>query len=247
MAINHTQAIVLKSFDYRETSKIVRFYTRDHGKVSGVLKGLRRDPKKFGSSVDQFSVNDIVYYEYRNSDLHLVSQCDMRGFFGPIREDIKRMNAAMYILELVDKIMPAEAANQAVYELMLRYLDSLQRARDINKLVYMFQIKVLSLSGFRPHLDSCVQTAQPIHGQARFSMKLGGLIAPGVRIKDDQAVPINPGTIASMLHIEQHDWDYCLRLALPKAIAEELRYILNHFLVFHLEKHIKSTRFLQPI
>ena len=69
-----TQVIVLKSFDFRETSRIETFFTKDHGKLKGILKGIRKDHRKFGSSVDKFSVNDIVYYHHRNSDVHLVSQ-----------------------------------------------------------------------------------------------------------------------------------------------------------------------------
>ena len=76
-----TEGIVLKTFDFRETSRIATFFTRDFGKVKGVLKGIRKDPKKFGSSIEKFSVNDIVYYQYRNNDIHLVSHCDMKDIF----------------------------------------------------------------------------------------------------------------------------------------------------------------------
>src|SRR3989338_2370005 len=62
-----TEAIVLKSFAFRETSRIATFFTKDYGKVKGVLKGIRSNPRKFGSYLDKFSVNDIVYYQYRRS------------------------------------------------------------------------------------------------------------------------------------------------------------------------------------
>jgi len=89
--ILQTEAIVLKTMDFRETSRIATFFTKDYGKVKGVLKGIRKDHKKFGSNVDKFSVNDIVYYQYRNSDLHLISQCDLRNYFFPIRQDLKKV------------------------------------------------------------------------------------------------------------------------------------------------------------
>src|SRR4029077_16102831 len=91
-----TEGIVLKTFDFRETSRIAAFFTRDFGKVKGVLKGIRRDPGKFGSSVEKFSLNDIVYYQYRNSDIHLVSHCDMKDFYAGLRGDLGRMTAAAY-------------------------------------------------------------------------------------------------------------------------------------------------------
>jgi DNA repair protein RecO (recombination protein O) len=85
-----TEGIVLKTVDLRETSCIATFLTRDFGKVKGVLKGIRKDPKKFGSSVEKFSVNDIIYYQYRDSDLHLVSHCDMKDFFSGLRRQLCR-------------------------------------------------------------------------------------------------------------------------------------------------------------
>ena len=100
-----TEGFVLKTFDLRETSRIAIFFTKEYGKVSGVLKGIRKDHKKFGSSIDRFSLNDFVYYQYRNSDLHLISQCDLKNYYYPIRQDLKKSLAASYILELVNMIM----------------------------------------------------------------------------------------------------------------------------------------------
>src|ERR1043166_3937771 len=136
--IAKTEGIVLKSFDFRETSRIATFLTRDFGKVKGVLKGIRKDPRKFSSSVDRFSVNDIVYYQYRNSDIHLVSQCDMKVFFNGLRQDLKRMTAASYASELLDALVVSEEENASIYELMQNYLQSLQTVQDVNKLVHIF-------------------------------------------------------------------------------------------------------------
>ena len=239
-----SEAIVLKSFDFRETSRIVTFFTKNYGKVKGILKGIRKDHRKFGSQVDKFSVNDIVYYQHRNSDLHLVSQCDLRVFFFEIRKDLKKTMAASYILELVDAIMPKEEDNPKVYQLMLDYLNTLETIPDVDKLVHIFQIKILRLSGFRPHIDSCVQCRREIHGKARFSLKSGGLICPQCPHSETSFTIISKGTIASLLHIEQDDWGRSLRLGLTQPVKKELKYLLNNFLVYHLERRIKTAQYL---
>ena len=63
MAIIKTEAIVLKTFDFRETSLIAHFFTKDHGRVNGILKGIRKDPRKFASTLEPFSSNEIVFYQ----------------------------------------------------------------------------------------------------------------------------------------------------------------------------------------
>jgi len=239
-----TEGIVLKTFDLRETSRIAVFFTRDHGKLKGVLKGIRKDHRKFGSSVDKFSVNDIVYYHHANSDLHLVGQCDLKSFFFPIRQDIRRAMAANYMTELVNIIMPPEEENREVYALMLDYLISLQDTPDIDKLVHIFQIKILLLSGFRPHIDSCLVCDRQIKNKARFSHQMGGLICLECKLSDASAHVISRGAVASILHIERNKWEQCLRLGLSNPIKKELKFILNNFLVFHLERPLKTTRYL---
>ncbi|MDE1921498.1 MAG: DNA repair protein RecO [Candidatus Omnitrophica bacterium] len=239
-----TEAIVLKSFDFRETSRIAVFFTRDFGKVKGLLKGIRKDPRKFGSSVEKFSLNDIVYYQYRNSEIHLVGQCDMKDFFTGLRGDLARMTAASYASELIDTLMPAEEKNAEIYHLMRAFLKSLQTVKDVGKLVHTFQIKVLSLSGFKPHLESCVSCNKEVEHSPRFSLRLGGLLCGACADCAGEARPISSGAVASIMHIQKNDWEKAERLGMAPFIKNELKYVLEHFLVFHLERHLRSTRFL---
>lgn len=244
-----TEAIVLKSFDFRETSRIATFFTKEFGKVKGVLKGARKDPRKFGSSVDNFSLNDIVYYRYRNSDIHLVSQCDMKDFFSGLRDNLERMTAASYTSELVDALIVPEEKNLEIYHLMQAFLRRLQTEDDIARLVCTFQIQALSFSGFKPHLEDCISCSRKVNAQPCFSLNLGGLVCgqcrrgPG-RGETGEVTPISLGAVASILHIQNNGWDASMRMRMTPVVRKELKYVLNHFLAFHLERHLRSTRFL---
>ncbi len=240
-----TEGIVLKAFDLRETSRIAVFFTKNYGKVSGVLKGIRKDHKKFGSSVDRFSVNDIVYYQYRNSDLHLISHCDLKSFFYPVRQDLKKSLAASYILELVNLLMPVEEKNEDIYQLMIDFLSSLESTTDVSLLVHFFQIKVLSASGFKPHLDTCLKCRKEIVEHARFSLKEGGLVCLACAPSDVTLEPISPAAVSSIIYAEKNDWSTCLRLRMDESVKKELKYVLNNFLVFHLGREVKSVKYLR--
>lgn len=243
--IPKTEGIVLKSFDFRETSRIATFFTKDYGKITGILKGIRKDHKKFGSTIDRFSVNYLVYYHYTRSEIHLVSQCDLKSYFYPIRQDYKRNLAANYSTELVDLIVPPEMPNEDIYQLLLDYLETLQEVKDIDKLVNIFQIKVLLYSGFSPHLDACIKCGKKVVARARFSMISGGLICANCPTTETNYSMISKGTIATILHIERSRWDKSIRIAFTKTVRKELKYILNNFLIYHLERKIKSAKYLQ--
>jgi len=247
MSIHKTEAIVLSRYDVRETSVITNFFTRDFGKISGILKGFRSDPGKFASSLQLFSHNEIIFYRKRNSAVHLVSQCDIRDNFDGIRLDMIKMGMSSYMMELLGAVMPLEDKNEEVFDLSLACLNELKSAYNSDKIATIFKIKMLALSGFKPHFDSCVSCQGRILGASKFSLSLGGLLCPSCFAKDTSSRSIFRGTVATILHIEKNDFKSNLNLGLNPQIKKELDIILNAFLNFHLEKELKSQRVLDKL
>lgn len=247
MPIQKTEAIVLKKTDFRETSLIVNFYTRDFGKLSGLLKGIRKEPTKFASNLEPFSDNEIIFYEKRVSSLHLVSQCDLKDNFNLIRQNITKIGAANLIIELLNLIMPAEDKNEDIFDLALVSLKELETTPDPDKVMLIFKIKMLALSGFKPHFDSCIFCQNKINGVARFSLALGGLLCLRCQKKDSASRQIFRGTIATVLHIEKNDFKNNLNIGMNPQIKKELVSILNAFLNFHLERELKSQKVLNKL
>jgi len=247
MSIHKTEALVLRKRDFRETSIIVDFYTRDFGKLSGILKGIRQEPGKFASTLEPFSFNEIIFYQKRNSALHLISQADIRDSFNPIRQNITKTGISSYMMELISAVMAAEDKNEAIFDLALTCLKELEISNNPDKIITIFKIKILSLSGFKPHFDSCVSCADKIMGQSKFSLILGGLLCPRCFSKDVSGRSIFRGTVASILHIERNDFRNNLNLGMNPQIKRELEIILNSFLNFHLEKELKSQKVLNKL
>lgn len=244
MSIHKTEAIVIKTFDFRETSIIAEFFTRDFGRLKGILKGIRTDHKKFGSTLEPFSYNEIVFYQSRNSEIHLVSQCDLRDNFLNVRADLKKIHLASFLVELVSALLALEDKNEEVFDIMLSSLNDLSGTMDPEKIINIAQIKLLRLSGFKPHFDSCVLCDNEIGGEAKFSSRFGGLLCPKCAYRDSNIHSVLKGTIASIKHIEESEWPDTLRLSLSSPIKSELRNMLDRFLTFHLEKRLKTVRFL---
>jgi len=248
MAIIKTEALVLKRYDLRETSLLVNFYTLDHGKITGEMKGIRDDPKKFASAVELFSCNDIIFYQKRNSSVHLVSQCDLKENFQQIRQNVYKITAASAIIELIDNIMPQEDKNCEIFALAKEALSELAVADFADKILTIFKIKILSLSGFKPHLDCCVSCqGNAWSGQTKFSLHLGGLLCQKCHPKDSISRIIFRGTIATILHIEKNTFKENLKLGMNPQIKRELELVLNSFLNYHLGKELKSDRTMQKL
>jgi len=247
MSIHKTEALILNKYDLRETSVLANFYTRDFGKLTGELKGIREEPDKFASNLEIFSHNEIIFYKKRNSSVHLVSQADKCNNFEGIRQSVTKVGMASYMMELIACVMAQEDRNTDVFDLSLSCLHELESAFNPEKVMTIFKIKMLALSGFKPHFDSCVSCGERIMEQSKFSLVLGGLLCPKCCAKDLSSRQIFRGTIATILHIEKNDLKNNLNLGMNPQIKKELELILNAFLTFHLERELKSQKVLNKL
>jgi DNA repair protein RecO (recombination protein O) len=247
MSIHKTEAIVLRKRDFRETSLIAEFYSKDYGKFSGVLKGIRAKPGKFGSTVEPFSHTEVVFYRSRSHDLHLVGQCDTRDNFDAVRSDMIKSIIGGYMMDMLNALMMTEDKNEQIFSFSLECLRELSRAPNPHKIETIYKIKMLSLSGFKPHFDSCVSCSSRISRSARFSVSRGGLLCGRCCLKDASARLLFQGTIASILYLQRSDMRSCLHLGINPQIKRELDMALNSFLEYHLGKRLKSQRVLESV
>jgi len=151
-----TEAIVMKSMKYRDTSKIVTFYTRQFGKLKGIAKGARRKDNKFGASLEPMSFVTLVLYKKEHRDLHLISQCDAVQSFRSIHDSLEKIAVGLSIVELADRLAHDEEENSAFFSLMVETLSALDRSpRNFQVLGWSFQIRSAALLGYAPSLSIC--------------------------------------------------------------------------------------------
>ena len=152
-----TEAIVLKTMKYRETSMIVRFYTRQFGKLSGIVKGARQAKNKYGSTLLPMTHVTLVLYKKDGRELQTITQCDLVKSFRYLTEDIEKMAVGLSMIELITNIAHEEEENIPLFSLLV---DSLSAVNDATKsstnVFYHFELKLAALMGFQPHFDECV-------------------------------------------------------------------------------------------
>lgn len=244
MAILKSEAIVLSVRDFRETSLIVRFFTREFGKISGIIKGIRKTPERYGGFPLVFSRVSIVFYGHIGKNLNLVSQCDIAEQFSAVRGDLTKTGYAQYFIELLDAVTFEYDKNERLFELIIVCLRLLCGSRQCRQIARTFEIRLLNISGFKPRLDTCVHCQQKAAAQARFSLVLGGILCPRCYEKDSSAAAVMKGTLSSIEYIERAPLEKALELKMTSNISSELAAILTRFIRLHLDKEIKSQKFL---
>ena len=186
---------------YRETSKIVTFYTRRYGKLAAVAKGARETKSKFGASLEPMTAVNLVMYKKEQRDLQLVSQCDIRKQHKKIHSEMDRMAVALSILELLHQLTHDEEENPALFSLLDEMLDALESASgNLANYRYGFELRLCAIHGFSPVFDRCVSCARkvdPAKGgeTVLFRLDKGGMLCPdcAAAVPSPQVRLLEPG------------------------------------------------------
>lgn len=246
MAVQSTQAIVLKRRDLRESSIIVTLFTKDFGKLTGLVKGIRSPKSRYLSRLDIFGLNRIVFYESQKKDIQLVTVCELENSFENLHKDLKLTAYASFFVELVDSVTEPFDKNQKIFNLLANSLSLLSKKVFPEKAFLIFQIKLLELSGLSPLVSFCAYCNKRSFNY-RFSFKAGGVICKNCFQKDPEAQIISRGALATIFHIANTGWLDAKRLNPSKKTSFEIIAILNKFIEYHLQKKFKSLQFLNKI
>jgi DNA repair protein RecO (recombination protein O) len=180
--ITKTDAVVLKSMNYRDSSKIVTFYTRKYGKVKCIAKGARQMKSRLGAALQPITNVSLVLYRKEHRELQLVTQCDALKTYKNIHGELERMAVALAVLELVNQLVHDEEENSRLYELLVETLDEIERApKNCLNLFFAFEIRCAALFGFSPDLDTCLGCGRVLDdigadGSAVFQLSRGSVI-----------------------------------------------------------------------
>lgn len=252
-----SEAIVLKTMKYGESSKILTLYTRVYGKISVIAKGARGPKSKFGSALEPMNYVLAVFYKKENRDLSLLSQCDLLGSFRRLSEDMDRMHAAMSIIALIDAVSHAEEENAELFTLALQSLETVNNAtKNAINVFYTFEIRLATLAGFKPDFRVCARCGSPLDATSvgNLAVKLH-LTAGGVVCRGCSEAGIGRGTISApavkVLQALQRSPDVSgvTELSLDPRLREEVGATLQSYLASHIEglKNLKTERVFAAI
>ena len=150
MAIQKTEAILLRRQEVRETSLILIAMTRDFGKIHGLVKGVRGARAAVPWYLEPLTLQAIVLYERRRSSVALISAFDLIDAFDPIRRDLAKISYASLFLDLVDGMTETGDPHPEIFDLLLHTLQALASTIDPRSLARSFEAHLLSLSGLLP-------------------------------------------------------------------------------------------------
>jgi DNA repair protein RecO (recombination protein O) len=243
-------AIVLRAVDTGEADRVVTLLTRERGKVSAFARGARASRRRFGGSLEPFTLVAAEVRERSASDLLGLESVSALDAFGGIRGDLARIACASYAAELARELVRDDQAHEDLFDLLAAYLAALAAAPARPSALRAFELGALRAAGLAPRLDACARCGAALAADrpARFDPALGGaLCAPCAPRAAPGGPSLSPATAAALERLAAGGLAAAAAEPLAPPAGREARDALGAFVEHHLGRRLQARRFLDEV
>ncbi len=233
--------------DHGDSDKIVTLYSLEQGKIAAIAKGAKRSKKRFVNKLEPFTLLNTHYAPSRSSSLVRLDQAELISSFPSLREDYERYAAATLLCDLTLHWTKEYDSDEDFFRLLIWALENLEIGLPATRTIIFFQVKLLDLLGFRPHLSGCVdcEKLSPQAGPYRFSPTKNGLVCSRCNAEPARDLPISIQTVQLLRKVQEMEHDKLDRLQFPKAALKEAIALLKRYDSYLLQRELQSWNFLK--
>lgn len=241
MASFRDRGLVLRHYNLGEADRIIVLFTRRHGVLRCVAKGVRRSHSRFGARLEPFTLTDLQIYPGRTLNT-ITEAVTVETFTSRIVADYTRYTAASAVLEATERLLGEGEPNSQLFDLTVGVLGALATGRrSPQQMVDTYLLRAMSAAGWAPELDKCAVCGAEGPHQA-FHPAAGGVVC---------ALHCPPGSATPMLGVFDYlralrdsQWAHADSIAgdrkLGKRVQEEAHRLVVSHLQWHTERKITA-------
>jgi len=240
MPAEKAQALVLRTTDWSETSRIATLWTREFGKVRALAKGGRRLKSNFENALDLLTHCRIVFLRKSPGSLDLLTEAQVVRRFARPRTDLAALHGAYYVAELLEAMTEEHDPHPALFDAALDALEYLGLPREgappaVGPAVARFELVLLQEVGYSPALEGCATCGESVDGRRLFfSCAAGGLVCPNCAVAARDRRPLLPAAWDMMRALQSatedargRPWDAAARAEVRQVLGQYVTYLLG--------------------
>lgn len=235
MRVYRDEGLVLRHYNLGEADRIIVLFTRRHGLVRAVAKGVRRQRSRFGARLEAFTVSDIELYPGRNlstiTDVHT-----LHTFTSEIVSDYARYTAGMALLEATERLVGEDGPSQpALFDLTVGAIGALAAGqREPQQLLDTFLLRAMGEAGWAPELAKCAICGEP-GAHSFFHPAAGGMVC--AKHRPPGSAGLMGGVADYLSALRDARWAAVDALAQDRKLGNRIQKEAHRLIVAHLQWH----------
>jgi DNA repair protein RecO (recombination protein O) len=243
MSTKKAAALVVRTSDWSESSRIATIWTREFGRVRVLAKGARRLKSSFDVALDLLTVCSVVFIHKATSGLDLLTEARVEERFPKLLTDLPALYGGYYVAELLSELTQDMDPHPMLYDAALVTLRELGGLGPLTgQRVMAFELTLLAELGYSPALRHCAGCGTPTLPPLAFSAIAGGLVCDNCRVRQSDARPMKLELRDALdaLRLDPTGW----RVERPAPLRRELRQLLGQYVGVRLGKRPRVLPYL---
>ncbi|HEV3144750.1 MAG TPA: DNA repair protein RecO [Gemmataceae bacterium] len=242
-------ALVVRTTDWSETSRIATLFTREFGKVRVLAKGGRRLKSNFETALDLLTVCSIVFLRKSSDSLDLLTEAQVSERFAGLRQSLPALYAGCYVAELLSDGTQDYDPHPNLFDA------TLQGLRDFGADGISIPLRLAALEmvwlrelGYDPVLENCVHCRRPLAANETnltFSAAAGGILCRDCQRSHGDGLTLGSETWKLMRQLAQGKEVW--RRDVSVRLRQELRRILGHYVTYLLGHRPRLLPYLSSL
>jgi DNA repair protein RecO (recombination protein O) len=244
VALREAEALVLRVYDYGDTSQVAHLLVAGAGRIHVLAKGSRREKNAFQGPLDLLVRGRAAWYPRPRTGLHLLGSFEVLETFPRIRGDLERYYLACHVLEALHETARQEEPGETAYLLGTAACRMIERADRPENVLPPFHADLLRQLGSAPRLDVCVSCETPAAEvrRPRLSPASGGLLCETCAVEDRFAVSIRPEVLGELDRLLSAPFREGVRGPVPEPLLRPVVSALTLLLRSVLERDLPTLR-----
>lgn len=138
------QGLILRRYSYGEGDAILVLFTRNHGKLKLVAKGVRKLKSRRGGHLDLF--NQVEFQAREGHNMPVLSEVKSRLVYSSVKSSLKKMAYLYYLSELIDTLFLEEDRNFPVYQKLIEVFSTLELLNESD--AYQLEVQISAFEVF---------------------------------------------------------------------------------------------------
>jgi DNA repair protein RecO (recombination protein O) len=242
----HAEVVILRRRDLGEADRLLTVFSREHGKLRQIAKGVRRPQSRKAGHLELF--NRVRLLVARGRDLDIITQAEAIESYPHIHADLMLVGYAGYTIELLDHFTVDAEQNTNLYQLIGETLARLDQGEVPSSVLRHYELRLLDEVGFRPELFRCVSCGKEIRPEAQyFTYEKGGILCPTCGGQDHSAVPISLPALKVLRHFQRSTYNVAAKAKVRTNVHVEIDQLMESFLGALLERRLNVPHFIRRV
>lgn len=245
MGLIKTKGLVVKEVLFNDTDKILTLITSDLGKISVSARNARKSGSRasYGTQVLTFG----EYVLFRGKGSYSLNSCDIIANYYDLASDLTRFTHAAHLLEIAGDAANDPASSEQVLNVLLYGLAALRKGRNPLLVSAAFSMKMMQITGYPPHITSCVACSKSDIDEIHFSFRRRGFLCEQCAKQDSEAVFIDIGTAKAILYVLCAENSGIFNFELSDKILKSFSNLSFRYIEEQLDKNYKKLDFLKEL